>query len=85
MITEFLLSIPGYLLQAVISLLPTGEGVPIEWTSAVYSIWAYINEFSFIVPVNTLLWALGIALTFHLSIFGFRAVHWIITKIPFIG
>jgi len=85
MISDFILSIPAFLLQAVINFIPNGNGVPAEWTSAVYSIWGYINEFSFIVPVTTLLWALGIALTFHLSIFAFRAIHWIITKIPFIG
>jgi len=85
MITGFILSLPAYLILIVVNLLPNGQSVPQEWVSAVYSIWSYANAFSFIVPVDTLLWALGIALTFHISIIGFKIIHWIITKIPFIG
>jgi len=85
MITGFLLSLPAYLLQAVFTLLPAGAPAAPEWVSSVYLIWSYINSFSFIVPVNTLVFCLGIAIVFHLSIFGFKAIHWIITKIPFIG
>lgn len=85
MIFEFLLSIPAYILQALLGVLPTGGSVPTEWISAVSTMWGYVNAFSFIVPINTLLWALGIALTFHLAILGFKLFHWIITKIPFVG
>jgi len=85
MIFNFLISIPAYLLQALISLLPTGGTIPVEWISAVQLIWGYINAFSFIVPVETLLWAVGIAMIFHISILTFKMFHWIITKIPFIG
>jgi len=85
MITTFLLSIPAYLLQSIVSLLPDGQTIPSEWVTAVHSMWNYINAFSFIVPVTTLLWALGIAVAFHVSIIGFKIFHWIITKIPTIG
>jgi len=85
MIIGFLLSLPGYLLQAIIAILPSGEPMPTPWINGVYTIWEYIESFSFIVPVSTLLTVLGLALTFHLAIFGFKAFHWIITKIPFVG
>jgi len=85
MIFSFLLSIPAYLIQAIIGLLPAGSSAPTEWVNAVYMIWSNINAFSFIVPVNTLVWCLGIALTFHLAILLFKLFHWVITKIPFIG
>lgn len=85
MITGFLLSIPGYMIQLLVSILPNGQSVPVEWVSAVYSIWGYINAFSFIVPVNTLVFCLGIALTFHIGVLTFKIIHWIITKIPFVG
>jgi len=85
MITDFILSIPAFLLQAVIGVLPTGQTLPTAWVSAVYTIWADINAFSFIVPVQTLLTVLTIALIFHAAVFGFKVFHWIITKIPTIG
>jgi len=85
MIWTFLLSLPAYLIQALIGFLPPGPPFPSEWVSAVHAIWADIEAFSFIVPTDTLLWCLGIALTFHLGILGFKVFHWIITKIPFIG
>jgi len=85
MIFNFFLSIPAYLIGALISILPDGGTVPQEWVSAVSSMWNYVEAFSFVVPIETLLWCLGIALTFHISILGFKLFHWIITKIPFIG
>lgn len=85
MITSFILSIPAYLLQVLVAILPDGATVPQEWVNAVYQIWSYANAFSFIVPVQTLLWALGIALTFHVGVLTFKIIHWIITKIPFVG
>jgi len=85
MIFNFLISIPAYLLQALISLLPSGGSIPTEWVESIHLIWGYVNSFSFLVPVQTLLWAVGIAMVFHVSILGFKLFHWIITKIPFIG
>lgn len=85
MITGFILSIPAYLLMVVFSLLPQGQPASPEWVSSVYLIWGYVNSFSFIVPVSTLVFCLGIAMVFHGSILAFRAMHWIITKIPFVG
>jgi len=85
MILQFLISIPAYLLQMLFLILPDGGTIPTEWINAVYTIWSYINAFSFIVPVDTLLWCLGIAMVFHLAILGFKVFHWIITKIPFVG
>jgi len=85
MIFSFLISIPAFLLQALISVLPDGGEIPTEFVEGVAEIWGYINAFSFIVPIDTLLWCLGIAMFFHVAIFSFKAFHWIITKIPFIG
>jgi len=85
MIFQFLFSIPAYLVQALVSLLPDGGTLPTEWTNAVYTMWGYVNAFSFIVPIDTLLWALGVAVAFHVSIFTFKTFNWIINKIPFIG
>jgi len=85
MITQFIVDIPAYLILMLIGILPVGQTVPPDWIAAVYQIWAAVNAFSFIVPVDTLLSVLTLALFFHLAIFGFKAFHWIITKIPGIG
>lgn len=85
MIFDWLLSIPAYLLEGIIGLLPAGGTMPTEWVQGVYTVWGDMNAFSFIVPVNTLISVLALALTFHIAVFTFKAVHWIITKIPFIG
>lgn len=85
MIIGFILSLPAYLIGMIIGLLPSGASMPTEWIESVYAIWRYIEAFAFIVPVSTLLTVLGLALTFHMAIFGFKIFHWIITKIPTIG
>jgi len=85
MIADYILSIPAFLLLGFLNFLPNGGTFPAEWTEAVYTIYGYINAFSFIVPVDTLLWCLGIAMTYHLAVLGFKVFHWAITKIPFIG
>jgi len=82
MIVGFLLSLPAYLLMVVFALFPSGAPASPEWVASVYLIWAYINSFSFIVPVSTLLSCLGIAMVFHLSIFLYHALYWLIKKIP---
>lgn len=69
----------------MLGILPDGGTIPTQFVTAVHTIWNDINAFSFIVPVGTLLWCLGIAMSFHLAIMLFKLFHWIITKIPFIG
>jgi len=82
MILEYLFSIPAFLVNGVISLLPASTGVPTEWTSAVYKMWSYVNAFSFIVPVGTLVFCLGTIMGFYLIIYGWDAAMWLLRKIP---
>jgi len=65
------------ILAYFVSLLPQGSPLPSIWIADVYTIWSYINSFSFIVPVDTLLYCLGIAMTFHLFIFAWKSMHWL--------
>jgi len=82
MITSFFISIPAYILGAIISIMPQGGSVPTEWVQAVSQIWTAINAFSFIVPVSSLLSCLGIVLGFELAVFGFYAFNWVLKKVP---
>ena len=85
MIFQYIFSIPALILQTIINLLPEGGTLPTEWTDAVATMWGFVEAFEFLIPIDTLLWCLGIALTFHLGIFAFRVFNWIINKIPFVG
>lgn len=77
MITTVFLNIVTQIVYFFLSLLPAGIEFPEEWVNAVYSIWSAINAYSFIVPVDTLVWCLGVALVFHLFQFGWNFMHWI--------
>ena len=59
-----------------------GSGVPVEFTTAIHTIWGYIQSFSFIVPISTLLWCLGITLAFEFGVFTFQAFNWLLKKLP---
>lgn len=85
MIADFLIGLPALLINAILQVLPVGGTVPQDFVTSVYSIWGYVNEFSIVVPVQTLLTVLALAMAFHLGILVFNIIHWIITKIPFIG
>jgi len=82
MITTFFLLLGYQFLNFLVGLLPVSAGVPTEWVEGVNTVWGYINSFSFIVPVSTLLSVLTLALIFHGSIFAYHALMWIIRKIP---
>jgi len=77
MITGFLLQIIYAFLNFLVGLLPAGATFPPSWLAAVNTIWGYINSFSFIIPVDVMLYCLGVAFTFHLFVFAWKALHWI--------
>jgi len=77
MITTIFLNIIYAFVSFFINLLPLGTGFPASWIAGIYSIWGYINAFSFIVPVDILVFALSIAISFHLFIFGWNILHWV--------
>jgi len=74
MITGFLLSIMYGFLSFMVGLLPT-TSLPTGITDAITLIWGYINAWSYIFPVGTLLSALGIAFAFHGALLLWRFIH----------
>jgi len=81
MIIGFLLNIAYAFVNFLVGLLPVGSAFPATWTAGIYQVWGAINAFSFIVPVNTLVTCLGIAMTFHLFVFAWKGMHWIYSLI----
>jgi len=85
MITTFILQILYTFLTFMVGLIPTSFTIPQPWFDGLNLVWGYMNSFSFILPVGTLLTVLGLAIGFHLLIFFIRLVSWVLKKIPFIN
>lgn len=81
MIFTLLLLIFAFILQGIINVLPVVT-IPTDWVSAVYYYWAIGNSFSYVFPVNALLFWLGVVLVFEVSILSFGMFGWLIRKIP---
>ena len=79
MIIAFFLNLIFWFISFLLQLLPAGGVIPVDWTNGVYTIWNDIQVFSFIVPVNVLLTCLGLAMLFHLFVFAWNVIHWILS------
>lgn len=74
MITGFFLQIFYGFLSFFVALLPT-TGFPVDISSAIATVWGYVNALSFLLPVTTLLTVLGLAMTFHGAVLLWRLIH----------
>lgn len=70
MITGFLLQILYTVVAFFVAVLPI-IAMPTGWTDALTLIWSYLNSFSFLFPVGTLVSVLGFAVAFHLTLLGY--------------
>lgn len=71
MITGFFLSVGLAVLQFFVGLLPV-SAFPSSITAAIQTVWYYINAVSFLLPVDTLLTVLGLAMLFHGTLLTWR-------------
>lgn len=74
MIVGFFLNIGYTIANFFVSLLPTVD-FPSEISGALATVWGYVNEFSFIFPVGTLLTILGLAMAFHVAVMLWNLIH----------
>jgi len=81
MITGILLKLLLAVITYLINWLPDATPLPAAFASGVTTVWAYVNAFSFLIPMNALTVCLSIALVFHGAIIGFQSLHWIIGKL----
>lgn len=79
MIISTFLYIVYYFLYGVISVLPNGGVFPPEFLSSLNTIWNAMSLFSLVVPVSTLLSVLGLAMVWHLFVWVWNTMHWIIS------
>jgi len=85
MISTFLLIIISTFLGLLVNLVPSLPAFPQSWVDAINLVWGYINVFSFIAPVGTLVTVLGLALAFHGIIFLVHLLSWVMKKLPFVN
>jgi len=81
MITGAILSFFLAIINFFVSILPDSTGLPVAVTSGITTVWGYVQAFSFLVPTSALIACLTIALTFHVTILGFKLFHWVIGKL----
>lgn len=87
MITNFILTILYYSIVAITSplrLLPDVSLSP-DIANAISTAGAYLNSFSFIIPVGTIVSIFGLFLAIEGGILLFKGINWLIRKIPFIN
>lgn len=81
MILSFLLGILNGFLGLILAFLPTGS-LPAAVSSSITSIWGYVNAFSYVIALDTLIQVLVLTIAFDLIVFLWHVLQWIIRKIP---
>lgn len=81
MITGFFLDILYAFISFLLGLLPLGSSIPASWATGIATVIADIRAFSFIVPLDVLFTCLSIAVVFHLFVFVWNLVHWVLSLI----
>jgi len=85
MITSFLVSFAAYVLQTLVAIFPSSAGLPPDVTAALTQFGGYVGVLDPILPIATLATVFALVITFELSIFGFKALRWLISHVPFVG
>lgn len=80
MITSFFISILSAFVTFIVALLPSGS-LPSGVSSAVTAAVGYIQVFDFLFPVGTLFTVLAAAIVFHLAMFLWSMLLWIISLV----
>lgn len=81
MIFTLILNFCYLLLQGLLALLPVGHLPTVITTSFAY-IFSIANQFSYVIPIATLMQALLVVLAFDGAILLWHFANWIIRKIP---
>lgn len=85
MITTAIIIIAYQLISWFLMILPASNGFPIEAHTAMTSLGGYLDIWSPILPITTLMTVLTFVFGVEISIFGFKSVKWIISHIPWVG
>lgn len=78
MITGFFLGLIFSFISFLLALLPTGGTFPTEWITAIQTFWYAVNQFSYFLPVATIVTCIGLMVSFQLFEFAWRFIHWVL-------
>jgi len=81
MISSFFLTFFALFLSGLLSLLPSGS-LPLEISASLTSVWGFVNAFSYVIAVDTLLQVVALAIAFDIVVLVWHLIQWIIRKIP---
>jgi len=81
MISTFFLTIFYGLVSLLVSFLPTGV-LPTQISTAFAYFWGVANSFSYVIPMDTLLKVVVLAIAFDGILLIWWFINWIIRKIP---
>jgi hypothetical protein len=82
MIATAIISIIYTFILFMVSVLPISTGLSTDVTSAVSNVFDIAYSFDYIIPMDTVLNVLLIAVGFHAGVLAFKGVEWILRKIP---
>jgi len=85
MITTLFISFGTYLINAILSIFPTGTGFSSSFHTAVTALGGYLHILDPLVPISILLTCLTTIITAEILLFGFKTFKWLASHIPFIG
>jgi len=85
MIITLLLQFSYLLLSGFHMLLSGAETLDPNISGAIQYAVNSINEVSYLIPVNSLFWALSLVLAFEFSLWSFKGAVWVYRHIPFLG
>lgn len=85
MITTAIINTAYYVLGFFVAIFPLSAGFPSEVASAFTYLGGYVQMLDPLVPIDTLGTVVGIMVTIELTIFAYKILSWIFSKVPIIG
>lgn len=77
MILSAIITAVYYIIFGLISLLPTGAPIPVDWINGLNNIFNTVSLFSLITPLATIIQILTFALYWHLFVWIWNTIHWV--------
>jgi len=85
MLTTAFINFAYFLINGLISFLPTGGTFSSTIHTATQSLGGYLHIIDPLVPISTLAAAIALLVSVEIAIFGFRTLKWVFSHIPWIG
>jgi len=85
MILDLLLYFALIILDWITGLFPSSVGFGTDFHDAMALIGGYMDIFTPLIPVDTMVAMITIVMGVEIGIFGFKTVKWIVSHIPWIG